>query len=93
MSTVEFWPDYGPGPLWSKDGEAIDPASLGVSADLAARLGTWNGLYAESKVPLDGPGDADWLAEGKRLLAELRDEVGDQCDVAVTEPWWGEQPS
>jgi hypothetical protein len=27
---VEFWPEYDHGPLWSEDGTAIEPASLGT---------------------------------------------------------------
>jgi hypothetical protein len=26
---LEFWPEYGDGPLWSEDGESVEPASLG----------------------------------------------------------------
>jgi hypothetical protein len=40
-------------------------------------------------VPIEGPGDEDWLSEGKRLLGEVRTALGDQHEVVVTEPWWG----
>ncbi|WP_148613435.1 hypothetical protein [Nocardioides rubriscoriae] len=93
MSLIEFWPDYGPGPLWAKEGGVVDPTGLPISADLAARITAWNGAYEEDKVPLQGPGDTSWLSEGKRLLAESRAAVGDHYDVEVTEPWWGEAPS
>lgn len=52
----------------------------------------WKPAYAEDKLPLDGPGDAVWLAEGVDLLLQLRNELGDGVDLRMTEPWWGEAP-
>jgi hypothetical protein len=62
---------------------------LGIPPELAERVRLWNSLYEEDKIPLDGPGDVEWLAEGVILLHQLRDELGPGVDVVVTEPWWG----
>jgi hypothetical protein len=93
MTRLEFWPDYGSGPLWNEDGKPVELESFGISAGLAARARLWNSSYAEDKLPLDGPGDAGWLVQGVDLLRQLRDELGDGIDLRVTEPWWGEAPS
>lgn len=93
MTVLEFWPDYGPGPLWTADGEAVDVASLGLSADLAQRLAAWHSNYAEDRVPIEGDGDPVWLAEGVALLRDVRAELGVDYAVVVTEPWWGEEPT
>jgi hypothetical protein len=63
MKVIEFWPDYGLGPLWL-DGRAVAPEAVGVAGDLASRLNAWNADYEESKVPVDGPGDPAWLGRG-----------------------------
>lgn len=87
MTRLEFWPDYGPGPLWNDNGQPVEPESLAISPGLAARVRLWNSSYAENKLPLDGPGDAGWLAQGVDLLLQLRRELGDSVDLRVTEPW------
>ncbi|SPD88025.1 protein of unknown function [Micropruina glycogenica] len=43
MRLIEFWPDYGQGPLWSPDGTPVDAASLGLPDDLVQQLSLWNG--------------------------------------------------
>lgn len=91
MTDLEFWPDYGPGPLWS-GGKAIDLASLALDDELAAQVAAWNAAYSEDKVPLEGPGDDAWLAEGRRLLSAVRAALEGQHRVVVTEPWWDQQP-
>ena len=88
--TLEFWPDYGDGPVWTPDGKVADLAGLGLSHDLIAALGAWNRRYAEDKIPLDGVGDAAWLAEGRLLLRRLREALKPDHAVVVTEDWWGE---
>jgi hypothetical protein len=89
---LEFWPDYGPGPLWDAQGKAVEPRSLGLAADLLNRLLAFNAAYAEERVPIDGPGDADYLGEGTSLLAAVRAALKGRFQVVVTEPWWGEEP-
>lgn len=53
MRSIEFWPDYGQGPLWSPDGETVDPASLGLPDDLVQQLSLWNGSY-DDESPIEG---------------------------------------
>jgi hypothetical protein len=93
MSVLEFWPDYGPGPLWTDEGKLADLAALPIGDDLTERLTAWNAAYSEEKVPIEGSGDEAWLSEGKRLLHEVRSALEDQHQVVVTEPWWGEKPA
>ncbi|WP_416430459.1 hypothetical protein [Paenarthrobacter nicotinovorans] len=93
MMRLEFWPDYGPGPLWSDEGNAVDLGSLGISPELAEQVRFWNSQYGEGRIPIDGPGDIEWLAEGVGLLRQLRADLGNGVDVVVTEPWWGEAPT
>jgi hypothetical protein len=88
---LEFWPDYGAGPLWTEDGKAADLRSLGLPDELAEHLTVWNSQYEEDKVPLQGSGDSAWLGEGVRLLGRTRDALGPDFRVVVTEPWWGEE--
>lgn len=86
MIRAEFWPEFGSGPLWV-DGTSVDPASV-LPEELAARLIRWNDAYADEKLPMDGVGDADWLAEGQQLLQEVRERLVTTHEVMVTEPWW-----
>ncbi len=89
VGLLEFWPDYGPGPLWTADGRPAELWSLGLSNELVRRLEDWNARYAEDKLPIDGPGDTVWLAEGAALLGLARDALRPGVQVVVTEPWWG----
>lgn len=91
VTVLEFWPDYGPGPLWA-DGKAVDLAALPMERGLMERMAAWNAEYSEDKVPIDGPGDEAWLSWGRRLLGGVRTALRDQYQVVVTEPWWGEEP-
>lgn len=93
MRLLEFWPDYGPGPLWCEGGEPADLRSLGLPNELVEELEFWNGQYAEEKIPVDGNGDSAWLAEGECLLRRTRDALASHFEVVVTEPWWGEDPT
>ena len=93
LPVLEFWPDYGPGPLWLGNGKAADLDSLGLSIDLVARLRAYNAAYGEDRLPSDGRGDPYYLEEGKNLLAEAREALAGRYRVVVTEPWWGEAPS
>lgn len=93
MTVLEFWPDYGPGPLWTEDGKPFDLTTLDVARGLVESVAAWNAAYLEDKVPIDAPGDAAWLREGRRLLHEIRIALGNEYRVVVTEPWWGENPT
>jgi len=90
MPQLDFWPDYGVGPLWSEDGKAVDLLALGLPGQLVERLKGWNGQYAEERLPLEGSGDAEWLSEGVALLRRTREALGSTFQIVVTEPWWGE---
>lgn len=51
---LEWWPDYGGGPLWKasgRGGKQVDSEALGLPLDLAVRLAAWNQRYAEDKLP------------------------------------------
>lgn len=72
-------------PLWL-GGVAVEPAVL-LDRDLAARLVRWNDAYADEKLAMDGGGDADWIAEGKELVATVRQELASTHTVVLTEPW------
>ena len=93
---LEWWPDYGPGPLALRSGRgggAVDLHTLGLSAETVGNLAKWNADYAEDKLPTEGgAGDPAWIAEGTSLLHEVRAQLRDRYDVVVTEPWWGEDP-
>ena len=93
MTQLEFWPDYGAGPLWTEDGKAADLGRLGPPDQLIERLTVWNGQYAEEKVPLEGSGDTEWLSNGVALLRWTREVLGSTVQIVVTEPWWGEDPN
>jgi len=92
IPVLEFWPDYGPGPLWTAGGEWAEPLALGLPATLAERLSGWNAGYEEHRLPLEGPGDQVYIAAGVRLLADVRQALVGRYRVVTTEPWWGEPP-
>lgn len=92
MSDIEFWPDYGPGPLWTDKGKVASPTELGLPGELAVRLDTFNAAYEEWRLPREGPGDPAYIAEGIALLAAVRSAIRPEYRVIVTEPWWGEPP-
>lgn len=91
MTQLEFWPDYGKGPLWTERGTAVALDEISLPADLAERLRAWNRQYSEEKIPIDGAGDAAWLREGTDLLRRTRGALGSGYQIVVTEPWWGEE--
>jgi hypothetical protein len=91
MVQLEFWPDYGGGPLWEPDGTAVDLASLALPEDLCSRVQAWNARYEEARLPFEA-NDVAWLAEGKALLAELRHALSDRI-IVVTEPGGARNPT
>lgn len=90
---LEFWPEYGSGPLWSDDGKHVDLRSLDLGVDVIEELEAWNSQYAENKIPLESLGDARWLNEGRHLLRRTREALKPDYQVVVTEPWWDENPT
>jgi hypothetical protein len=93
VTRLEFWPDYGAGPLWSASGDPVDLEQLRLPVALVERLRGWNGEYREDKIPVEGLGDRTWLEEGVELLRRTREALGSGYRVVATEPWWGKQPS
>ena len=90
---LEFWPEYEGAPLWTEHGVSVDLDALALPGDLRDRLGTWAQRHGDDKLPLEGPGDEPWLAEGRGLLAEVRTALDGGYEVVATEPWWGDEPS
>jgi hypothetical protein len=39
---------------------------------------------------MDGPGDEQWIDDGRRLLVEFCEALQGRYGAVVTEPWWGE---
>lgn len=88
---LEFWPEYEGGPLWTEQGASVDLDELGLPVGLEDRVVAWSRLYADDKLPMDGPGDERWLDDGRRVLAELREALQGRYEIVVTEPWWGDE--
>jgi hypothetical protein len=61
MTSFEFWPDYGEGPLWTNEGKSADLGALPLGDDLLCRLMDWNARYTEERIPVEGPGDAEFV--------------------------------
>jgi hypothetical protein len=93
VTVLEFWPDYGSGPLWTEEGQAANLRSLGLPEEVVKQLQDWNTAYGEEKIPIDGHGDPVWLAEGVRLLNRVRNALGRAFEVVVTGPWWEADPT
>ena len=87
MIDIEFWPDYDRGPLWV-DGREVPPESLDLPASLADRVRVWNAQYDDAKLPVGGPGDPTWLAEGRNLLREVGEALGPEYEIGANEDWW-----
>ena len=51
-------------------------------------LEVWKSGYRDDRLPIDGPGDKDWLDEGALLLKEVKAALRDEVEIVVTEPWW-----
>ena len=93
LPTLEWWPDYGGDLFWSRSGEGgrrVTMDEVGLSASFQQQVEPWLESYDDSKLPMDGSGDADWLASGARLLAAARAELAGRYVVMVTEPYWSE---
>jgi hypothetical protein len=93
IPALEWWPDYGGDLLWVRLGQGgtrVSMDEVGLSESFRQRAALWLADYDDAKLPIDGPGDADWLATGSRLLAQARSEMTGRYVVTVTEPYWGE---
>jgi hypothetical protein len=71
VTVLEFWPECGPGPVWTDDGRPFDLGQLGLGPDLVAEVAEWNGAYGEDKVPIDSPGDVARLQKADACSARF----------------------
>lgn len=85
---VRLFADHSsPYPLWSGSGkgEALDPAELGVSPELAEALKAWVTSWTVHQDELSGwdppSSQATHQAQGHRLFLALVDQLGDRYDV------------
>lgn len=91
LPTLEWWPDYGGDLLWLRTGPGGRRASMaevGLSPSFQERAARWLESYDDARLPIDGPGDSQWLATGLALLAEARAELTGRYLIVVTEPYW-----
>lgn len=86
---LRFMPDQGRWPTWSLDDipEPVDPAILGLSDGLLARIGAWDDAYQATfdddpyKEPFvwefpDVAAERAWVLEGRAIAEALRQEWG-----------------
>ena len=94
MKTPRFWPDYAGAVLWNEAGERVALEDVPVvSRELVERAGRWVALYGGTKLPWEPTRDDDWLAEGRRLFADLRRELRDLgTDLESDEVFWAGGP-
>ncbi|WP_157181298.1 GNAT family N-acetyltransferase [Actinopolymorpha alba] len=52
--TLEFWPDYGSGPLWDNEGRPVDLDELDLPGALIERIPNWHNRYEEARLPMMG---------------------------------------
>ncbi|PWC05132.1 hypothetical protein DCE94_02160 [Agromyces badenianii] len=93
LRTLEWWPDYGGDLFFLRSGAGgarIALEEVGLPTGLREPIQRWLLRYDDSRLPIDGPGDAVWIEEGVRLLAAARTEVADRYAVVVPEEWWRE---
>jgi len=89
MDRLTFWPDYTGALLWTEAGERLTLEDAALSPDFVERAQRWVERYDDSKLPWEATRDDDWLAEGRRLFADLRRELADRgFDLASDEDFW-----
>ncbi len=85
-------PEYGCWPTWDDEtGDNVDPAALGFSDALLARLRQWDDVWQETFKPDDpggsgfGDGDAGqrWQQEGQEIAAQLAEEWSGELVVKL----------
>jgi hypothetical protein len=92
MRILFEWRPGPTAPLCVQIFERCTPIRLEAHKELSERLLRWNADYRAEKLPSDGTGDADWLAEGIGLLAEVRRVIGEGYRVEAADPWWPDDP-
>jgi hypothetical protein len=82
---LKMMADYGAFPLWAVDG-GLEPDALPLSPALITDLQTWADEHDRLLGPtFEWPSDqarARFVADGRRLLARVRDELGPGYQVA-----------
>lgn len=86
---VKLMADYGAFPLWWLNrrggGPGIHPDALPLSPELKMRLLAWAAVYdqlAQTNYEWpSGQAQAAFIRQGRALLAELREELGDGYEV------------
>jgi len=56
-------------------GASVDLDILLLPGDLQDRITAWSRLYGDDELPMDGPGSQQWIDDGRRLLAEVREAL------------------
>lgn len=88
-------PEYRCWPTWSEDDGVVpvDPARLGLSEALVARIGQWNAVYQATYEDYDGwprsefpelETERRWVIEGKAIAAELAREWDGPFNDAIS---------
>jgi hypothetical protein len=91
VTRLEFWPDYSGALLWTADGERMALDQLPLSRELVEQAQRWVARYEESKLPWEPTRDEEWLAEGRRLLGDLRRELAPHgFELEPDERFWTE---
>jgi len=86
---LEFWPDYSGVLLWTADGRPVPLADMPLPKDLTEQAERWVADYDDSKLPWEPTRDEQWLAEGRRLLVELRRVLLEHgFDLQPNEDFW-----
>jgi hypothetical protein len=89
MTTLRFWPDYAGAVLWNAAGRRVAVEDVPVSPALVERAQRWVARYDDTKLPWEPTRDDDWLADGRRLFADLRDELlAMGIDLESDEEFW-----
>ncbi|MEV8240071.1 hypothetical protein AB0O90_07545 [Microbacterium testaceum] len=74
ISGLPLWEDYTENYPFERD-------VLPLSSELQDRLEAWNEHWQNRDLDEEVPQLDQWIAEGRALVARLRDELGDIADV------------
>lgn len=85
MNELRIWNEWGhPWPLWDARGP-LSPDDLGLGEKLGADLmdwqTRWEGLQSDAARWGDPQAQVRWEAEGDRLVARVREQLGGSVDV------------
>lgn len=85
LAVVRMFPEHTVRwPLWVPGEGPVAPTTLGVSTGLSERLAAWNAAWERRAVSAWTPDEeAQWLAEGDELAAQLQAELWESAEVRV----------